>query len=215
MIFWIAANLVRLRPHNQPSLITPEVELFSPNLLEQSVSFKFWQWILEVMTDWKALNFIFFLSPSFWIMYFVNTYLADKKEEVSPTQSTGPYTPGTEPWWQIRLPVYIRPKHYDLILYIDLSKPNFTGKVDILTNVSKSTPYILLHSRNLNFTTVKVQKKSGGRSWLTAFLYDNILKYPGYSYIIEYTRWYSGYHNPGKIGTCLLALSLDVWVDLS
>ncbi|KAM7449822.1 hypothetical protein ABFA07_002475 [Porites harrisoni] len=85
----------------------------------------------------------------------------DKKEEVSPTQSTGPTTPGTEPWWQIRLPVYIRPKHYDLILYIDLSKPNFTGKVDILTNVSKSTPYILLHSRNLNFTTVKVQKKSG------------------------------------------------------
>lgn len=104
------------------------------------------------------------LSSSFGIMYFVNTYLADKKEEVSPTQSTGPTTPGTEPWWQIRLPAYIRPKHYDLILYIDLSKPNFKGKVDILTNVSKSTPYILLHSRNLNFTKVKVQKESGGRS---------------------------------------------------
>ena len=97
-------------------------------------------------------------------MYFVNTHLADKKEEVSPTQSIGPTTPGTEPWWQIRLPVYIRPKHYNLKLYIDLSKPNFRGKVDILTNVSKSTPYILLHSRDLNFTTVKVQKKSGGRS---------------------------------------------------
>ena len=122
------------------------------------------------MTEWEALNFLF------GIMYFINTYLAEKKEEVSPTQSTGPPTPGTEPqstgpptagtepWWQIRLPVYIRPEHYDLILYIDLSKPNFNGKVDILTNVSKSTPYILLHSRNLNFTTVKVQKESGGRS---------------------------------------------------
>ena len=91
----------------------------------------------------------------------------DKDKEVDPT-SIGPTTSisptGRGPWWQIRLPGNIQPYHYDLTLHVDLNKPFVKGTVDIWINVSSSAPYILLHTRNMNFTRVEVLKVSGGES---------------------------------------------------
>ena len=64
----------------------------------------------------------------------------------------------------IRLPENVKPYHYDLTLYIDLSEPHFKGAVDIWIHVSSSTPYILLHTRSMNFTRIEVRKVSGGES---------------------------------------------------
>lgn len=91
---------------------------------------------------------------------------ADKEgeeKEIGPT-SVGPTTPGAEPWWQIRLPDNVKPYHYDLTLHIDLTKPHFSGTVQIWINVSSPTPYILLHARYMNFTKVELQTFSGGKS---------------------------------------------------
>ena len=103
------------------------------------------------------------------INWWKHDYLAsggkEEKEEASPT-SVGPTTPGSEPCWTIRLPGDIKPYHYDLTLNIDLNKPNFKGTVRVWVDVSSSTPYIILHVVNMNFTRVEVQKLSGGESHL-------------------------------------------------
>lgn len=81
-----------------------------------------------------------------------------------PTLVVRPTTLGTGPWSQVRLPANIKPSHYNIILSIDLTKPNFNGTVSIWIKISIITSYILLHTSNMNVTLVEVKKESGGES---------------------------------------------------
>lgn len=78
-----------------------------------------------------------------------------------PTLVVRPTTLGTGPWSQVRLPANIKPSHYNIILSIDLTKPNFNGTVSIWIKISIITSYILLHTSNMNVTLVEVKKESG------------------------------------------------------
>ncbi|KAJ7382213.1 hypothetical protein OS493_036246 [Desmophyllum pertusum] len=78
------------------------------------------------------------------------------------TSAPGPTTAGTEVWWNVRLPDNIVPVHYDVLLYIDLKKLEFHGKVEILVNVTKPTENVLVHVNKMNITSVSVEKASGG-----------------------------------------------------
>ena len=93
--------------------------------------------------------------------------LTGKKEEVgestpAPTTTPGPTTPGTEVWWNVRLPDNIVPVHYDVVLYIDLKKLVFFGDVSILVNVKKPTENVLVHVNKMNITSAKVEMASSG-----------------------------------------------------
>lgn len=66
---------------------------------------------------------------------------------------TGPTTessdPEINPWEDFRLPKYIIPVHYDLLLHPDLANDTFTGKVNITVNVTKSTDVFVVHAYKL------------------------------------------------------------------
>lgn len=78
------------------------------------------------------------------------------------TAAPGPTTPGSEVWWNVRLPDNIVPKHYDVLLYIDLKKSEFFGSVAIQVKVSSSTENVLVHVNKMNITSASVEKASGG-----------------------------------------------------
>ena len=83
-------------------------------------------------------------------------------ESRDPTPFPGVTTPGTEIWWNVRLPSYITPRHYDVTVLADLVMSRFNGHVNISIVVTRSTQYILVHTNKLNVTTVSVRKSSGG-----------------------------------------------------
>ena len=78
------------------------------------------------------------------------------------TSTPGPTVPGTEVWWNVRLPDNIVPVHYDVLLYIDLKKLVFYGNVEILVNVSSPTENVLVHVNKMNITAASVRQASGG-----------------------------------------------------
>ena len=99
----------------------------------------------------------------------VQLLLLTEKKEVgeggstpAPTTTPGPTTPGTEVWWNVRLPDNIVPDHYDVVLYIDLKKLVFYGDVSILVNVTKPTENVLVHVNKMNITSAKVEMASSG-----------------------------------------------------
>jgi len=86
----------------------------------------------------------------------------DKGSAAATTSAPGPTTPGTEVWWNVRLPENIVPVHYDVVLYIDLKKLEFYGDVAILVNVTEPTENVLVHVNKMNITSVSVERASSG-----------------------------------------------------
>ena len=87
--------------------------------------------------------------------------IGDKPSPTIPHGGTyGPTTAGTEEWWNVRLPDFITPVHYDVMLYIDLKKLEFYGDVEILLNVEKVTEVILVHVNLMNVTSASVVEVS-------------------------------------------------------
>ena len=80
------------------------------------------------------------------------------------TARPGPTTPGTEVWWNNRLPTNIVPESYDLTLKIDLKKYHFNGKVDILVKVVEPTVFVLVHTNQLEVTSTRLENDRGGRT---------------------------------------------------
>lgn len=78
------------------------------------------------------------------------------------TAAPGPTTPGSEVWWNVRLPKNIVPVHYDVLLNIDLEKSEFFGNVAIRVDVLSSTENVLVHVNKMNITSASVEKASGG-----------------------------------------------------
>ncbi|XP_032235059.1 glutamyl aminopeptidase isoform X2 [Nematostella vectensis] len=75
-----------------------------------------------------------------------------------PTRPAGPATPGTEAWWNVRLPYGVIPVHYNLFLNVTLDRDHFHGKVDIYINVFKATKIIIVHNRRLNVSDIDIRK---------------------------------------------------------
>ncbi|XP_019956414.2 endoplasmic reticulum aminopeptidase 2 [Paralichthys olivaceus] len=77
--------------------------------------------------------------------------------ECQPTQHSSP--PGAQPplgtdnlsfpWSRLRLPRYIIPLHYQLLLHPNLTSLSFTGSVQIQIDVQNSTNWVVLHSKDL------------------------------------------------------------------
>ena len=70
--------------------------------------------------------------------------------------------PLTEPWeLDYRLPNDTLPLHYEIYLHPDLIKGTFTGKVDVLLNVTKPRDFIVIHSKYLSITKTLLREGDG------------------------------------------------------
>lgn len=87
----------------------------------------------------------------------------ENKDNQDPTPFDGQTTPGTDAWWNVRLPHFISPKHYDVTVRVDLKKFKFNGHVIILINVTNPTKYVLLHANELRVTLVSAQTIKGNK----------------------------------------------------
>uniref|UniRef100_A0A8C5M1M5 Leucyl and cystinyl aminopeptidase n=1 Tax=Leptobrachium leishanense TaxID=445787 RepID=A0A8C5M1M5_9ANUR len=60
------------------------------------------------------------------------------------------------PWARSRLPHFVQPIQYNIMLHPNLSTTTFTGMVDIKLNIIESTKNIILHSSGLQITKASV-----------------------------------------------------------
>ncbi|KAI3372893.1 hypothetical protein L3Q82_023350 [Scortum barcoo] len=80
--------------------------------------------------------------------------------------SSPPYAPGEQPplatdnlsfpWSRLRLPRYIIPLHYRLLVHPNLTSLSFTGSVQIQIDVQNNTNWVVLHSKGLQITTATI-----------------------------------------------------------
>ncbi|XP_074525912.1 endoplasmic reticulum aminopeptidase 2 [Halichoeres trimaculatus] len=60
------------------------------------------------------------------------------------------------PWSRLRLPRYIIPLHYHLLIHPNLTSLNFTGSIQIQVDVQNNTNWVVLHSKGLNITKATI-----------------------------------------------------------
>jgi aminopeptidase 2 len=72
-----------------------------------------------------------------------------------------------------RLPRSVRPTHYELDLNLDLDGLTFQGSVIVHLEVLQQTTSIVLHSRDLEITSTKIEHSSGEITQIPAVQYDS------------------------------------------
>ncbi|XP_033828994.1 endoplasmic reticulum aminopeptidase 2 [Periophthalmus magnuspinnatus] len=60
------------------------------------------------------------------------------------------------PWSRLRLPRYILPVHYNLLVHPDFTSLSFSGSVQIEIDVQNNTNWLVLHSKGLNITKATI-----------------------------------------------------------
>uniref|UniRef100_A0AAX7THQ6 Aminopeptidase n=1 Tax=Astatotilapia calliptera TaxID=8154 RepID=A0AAX7THQ6_ASTCA len=60
------------------------------------------------------------------------------------------------PWSRLRLPKYIIPLHYHLLLHPNLTSLSFTGSVQIQIDVQNNTNWVVLHSKGLQISKATI-----------------------------------------------------------
>ncbi|XP_054434595.1 endoplasmic reticulum aminopeptidase 1 [Pteronotus mesoamericanus] len=104
------------------------------------------------------LGAVSFLSSSLLILLIVSTpSWCQSSEATSPKASNG--TPF--PWNKMRLPEYISPVHYDLMIHANLTTLTFKGTTAIDLTVSQPTAAIILHSNHLQISKAALKKGAG------------------------------------------------------
>lgn len=84
------------------------------------------------------------------------------------------------PWSKVRLPSYIVPVHYHLLIHPNLTALDFTGSARIEIDVKNNTNWVVLHSKGLNITATTILDES------EAHLSDRVLpvlEYPPHEQI--------------------------------
>uniref|UniRef100_A0A8C5SB44 Leucyl and cystinyl aminopeptidase n=1 Tax=Laticauda laticaudata TaxID=8630 RepID=A0A8C5SB44_LATLA len=74
------------------------------------------------------------------------------------------------PWAHFRLPEFVVPNHYDIVLQPNLTTMRFTGSVQITVEVLQVTMHVILHSSKLNITKVTLASLSSSQSKPVDFL---------------------------------------------
>uniref|UniRef100_A0A674CI77 Aminopeptidase n=1 Tax=Salmo trutta TaxID=8032 RepID=A0A674CI77_SALTR len=106
----------------------------------------------------------------FWVRFLVLALLSlagVTQTSSSPTQASEPPNPTEEqpplntgslsfPWSHLRLPEYIVPLHYHLLLHPNLTILSYIGTVRIELQVQNNTNWVVLHSKGLRITTATV-----------------------------------------------------------
>ncbi|GAA6222143.1 endoplasmic reticulum aminopeptidase 2-like [Lates japonicus] len=64
------------------------------------------------------------------------------------------------PWSRLRLPRYIVPLHYRLLLHPNMTNLSFTGSVQIQIDVQNNTNWVVLHSKGLQISKATILNKN-------------------------------------------------------
>uniref|UniRef100_A0A1W7RAZ8 Aminopeptidase n=1 Tax=Hadrurus spadix TaxID=141984 RepID=A0A1W7RAZ8_9SCOR len=116
--------------------------------------------------------------------YDTNETITKESKTIVDTIRTAANNPGTEtevstslptdnPWKHLRLPRSVYPLKYNLLLWPDLQKGTFTGKVNITVDVSDYTTHFIVHSVKLNITKNGVYKNGTPLDVKTSFNYKS------------------------------------------
>ncbi|KAM6965333.1 endoplasmic reticulum aminopeptidase 2 [Aplochiton taeniatus] len=94
------------------------------------------------------------------VLFHLSWYLGETQAS-DPSKPTGELPPlGTDslsfPWSRLRLPGYIVPLHYHLLLHPNLTSLSFTGSVHIQVHVQNDTNWVVLHSKGLRISTATI-----------------------------------------------------------
>ncbi|XP_077156720.1 glutamyl aminopeptidase [Paroedura picta] len=100
---------------------------------------------------------------------------ADGEDEQVPTRPpTSPAPEDRDPcpaqndesgdWKNFRLPLYIKPLHYDLELTPEMEADRYTGHVTISIQLEQQTRHVWLHLRETKITEMPLLRKSSGES---------------------------------------------------
>uniref|UniRef100_A0AAQ4Q7J0 Aminopeptidase n=1 Tax=Gasterosteus aculeatus aculeatus TaxID=481459 RepID=A0AAQ4Q7J0_GASAC len=102
------------------------------------------------------------LVPSLFLMSLVESQPTQSSHQASsPPHPAGEQSPlGTDnlsfPWSRLRLPRYIIPLHYHLLLHPNLTSLRFTGSVQIQIDVQNNTNWVVLHSKGLQISKATI-----------------------------------------------------------
>ncbi|XP_028363993.1 endoplasmic reticulum aminopeptidase 1 [Phyllostomus discolor] len=115
--------------------------------------------MISLSSKWP-LGTVSFLSLSLLILLIGSTpSWCQSSEATSPKASNG--TPF--PWNEVRLPEYIIPVHYDLMIHANLTTLTFEGTTAIDITASQPTTAIILHSNRLQISKATLRKGAGAR----------------------------------------------------
>lgn len=100
------------------------------------------------MTSLLSLVLTFLAVSSSW---------CQNSDKVSPDASNrAPF-----PWNNMRLPEYITPIHYDLMIHANLSTLTFWGKTEVEITASQPTSTIIMHSYQLQISKATLRRGAG------------------------------------------------------
>ncbi|XP_057714581.1 glutamyl aminopeptidase [Corythoichthys intestinalis] len=132
----------------------------------------------------------------------------------TPEPSRGPCKPSTDSsgdWKNFRLPDYVKPIHYDLLLEPDLMDDTYKGTVEIQLEVSKPTRHLWLHIRE-TFVTEKPRLKLLGRQGVQKHVsIESCFEYEPQEYVVVEAAEELRKTGPGEV--YVLSLDFQGWLN--
>ncbi|XP_037115815.1 endoplasmic reticulum aminopeptidase 2 [Syngnathus acus] len=125
------------------------------------------------------------------VLFLLHSYVVGMQPtRISQQASSPPHPPGEQtplekdnlsfPWSRLRLPRYIIPLHYHILVHPNLTSLHFTGSVTIQIDVQNNTNWVVLHSKGLQISKATILDKN------LAHLSDQVLPclhYPAHEQI--------------------------------
>ncbi|KAJ8380417.1 hypothetical protein SKAU_G00011950 [Synaphobranchus kaupii] len=109
------------------------------------------------------------------------------------------------PWTHLRLPLSVRPVHYDLLIHPNLTTMTFQGTVAITVEIAEDTSKVVLHASDMKITKAMFQDKEVNileyKPWqqIAIKLPEDLKKGKSYVLTLEYnanlSTSYDGFYN--------------------
>ncbi|KAM9842326.1 glutamyl aminopeptidase [Aulostomus maculatus] len=126
----------------------------------------------------------------------------------TPPPGRGPCMPSDDSsgdWKNFRLPSYVNPVHYDLLLEPDLESDTYAGTVDIHVEISKPTHHLWLHIRDTFVSAKPRLKMIDSHGQLKDELVHSCFEYKAQQYLVVEATQELPVTGPGEVHV----LSLD------
>ncbi|XP_070690250.1 endoplasmic reticulum aminopeptidase 2 [Pempheris klunzingeri] len=116
------------------------------------------QWLTDISSTMALVRLV--------VLFVFHVSLVGCQPSQSSQASSTPHLTGEQspmgsgdlsfPWSRLRLPRYVIPLHYHLLLHPNLTSLSFTGSVQIQIDVQNNTNWVVLHSKGLQLHKVTI-----------------------------------------------------------
>ncbi|XP_071327168.1 glutamyl aminopeptidase [Trachinotus anak] len=131
-----------------------------------------------------------------------------------PLPGRGPCMPSTDSsgdWRNFRLPSYVKPVHYDLLLEPDMVDDTYTGTVDIHVEVSKPTRHLWLHIRETFVSAIPRLRMLSGQGEQREIPVKSCFEYQPQQYVVVEAAEELSATGPGQ--QYVLSLDFQGWLN--